>query len=320
MKSGKIMDFYENALEKSAKSGHIRENEPAKPKENNRMKTITAMLSVLALTCTATAADLPFKNGEKIAFLGDSITQNGVKNKLGYVNLVMEGIRASGINADVIPAGVSGNTCVHMIKRLDKDVIKKKPDWMFLSCGVNDAPNGIDNPGVPLEQYKKNITAIIEKCQKAGIKVIVLTATPVLEDPSHISNTNLVPYNDFLRAIAKEKDLPLIDLNKRVNAVIEKKADKKELWLTIDGTHMSPYGDILLAYTILQQLGMDKTLLHNCIAKWMADPEGWTVKANLKLSVEEMELLRRNLPAGKSVNEWINDRIRKDIKALEKKD
>ena len=148
----------------------------------------------------------------------------------------------------------------------------------------------------------------------------MLTATPVLEDPSHISNTNLIPYNDFLRAIAKEKDLPLIDLNKRVNAVIEKKADKKELWLTIDGTHMSPYGDILLAYTILQQLGMDKTLLHNCIAKWMADPEGWTVKANLKLSVDEMELLRRNLPAGKSVNEWINDRIRKDIKALEKKD
>ena len=83
---------------------------------------------------------------------------------------------------------------------------------------------------------------------------------------------------------------------------------------------MSPYGDILLAYTILQQLGMDKTLLHNCVTKWMADPAGWSVRADLKLSVDEMELLRKNLPAGMTVNEWINDQIRKDIKALEKKD
>ena len=83
---------------------------------------------------------------------------------------------------------------------------------------------------------------------------------------------------------------------------------------------MSPYGDILLAYTILQQLGMDKTLLHNCIGKWMAVPDGWTVKANLGLSVNEMELLRKNLPAGKTVNEWINEQVRKGIGELEKKD
>ncbi len=284
------------------------------------MKTVSAMLSVLTLTCSVSAGGLPFKTGEKIAFLGDSITQNGVRNKLGYVNLVMEGINASGINAEMIPAGVSGNTCVNMIKRLDKDVIRKKPDWMFLSCGVNDAPNGIDNPGVPLEEYRKNITTIIETCQKAGIRVIVLTATPVLEDPEHISNKNLIPYNEFLRAVAKEKELPLIDLNKRVNTVIETKADKKSLWLTVDGTHMSPYGDILLAYTILQQLGMDKTLLHRCVEKWMALPDGWTIKADIPLSVNEMELIRKNLPEGMTVNGWISNQVREGISGLEKKD
>ena len=52
----------------------------------------------------------------------------------------------------------------------------------------------------------------------------------------------------------------------------------------------------------------------------MAVPDGWTVKANLGLSVNEMELLRKNLPAGKTVNEWINEQIRKDISELEKKD
>ena len=100
-----------------------------------------------------------------------------------------------------------------MLARLDKDIIRKKPQWMFLSCGVNGAPNGIDNPGVPLEKYQQNITEILDRCQAAGIKVIILSATMVLEDPSHISNKNLEAYNAFLRKIAAERNLPLADLN-----------------------------------------------------------------------------------------------------------
>lgn len=284
------------------------------------MKTLTAMISLLALTGTAFAAELPFKTGEKIAFLGDSITQMGTKNKLGYVNLVMDGIKAAGIDATAVPAGISGNTCVHMLKRVNRDVIKKQPNWMFLSCGVNDAPNGIDNPGVPLEQYKTNITTILDRCQKAGIKVIVLTATPVLEDPDHVCNKNLIPYNEFLRAIAAERKLPLIDLNKRFNAIIEKKQNKKELWLTVDGTHMSPYGDILIAYTILQQLGMDKEILHACSEKWMNRPDGWAIKSNVELSVSEVERIRKNLPEGMTINAWINEVVRSAIPKTEKKD
>ena len=282
------------------------------------MKTLSAMLSVLAVTWTAGAAELPFKTGDKIAFLGDSITQNGVKNKLGYVNLVMDGLKAAGINADMIPAGISGHNSRHMINRVDKDVIRKKPDWMFLSCGVNDAPNGIDNPGIPMDEYKANITGILDKCQNGGMKVIVLTATPVLEDPDHIANKNLVQYNEFLRAVAAERDLPLVDLNQRFSAIVDKKENKKELWLTIDGTHMSPYGDILMAYTILQKLGIDKKTLHDCSSKWMNCSDGWTVWVDLEFSVSEMERIRKKLPAGVSVKEWVRELVRKEIPAEEK--
>lgn len=277
------------------------------------MKMLATMISCLALTGTAIAAELPFKSGDKIAFLGDSITNLGAKNKLGYVNLVMDGLKASGIEATMIPAGVSGNTCVHMLKRVDRDVIRKKPTWMFLSCGVNDAPNGIDNPGVPLDQYKKNITAILDKCEKAGIKVIILTATPVLEDPDHVSNKNLVVYNEFLRAIANVRNLPLVDLSKRFNDVIAKKTDKKELWLTVDGTHMSPYGDILIAYTILQQLGINKSVLHERMKTWLNRPDGWPFKCTLNFSVSEMERIKNSLPEGMTIEAWIRQIISKEI-------
>ena len=70
-----------------------------------------------------------------------------------------------------------------MLARLDKDVISKKPQWMTLSCGVNDVWHfklklgKRTFQGVGLEDYKKNIRAIVDKAQAAGIKVMILTST-----------------------------------------------------------------------------------------------------------------------------------------------
>ena len=37
-----------------------------------------------------------------------------------------------------IPEGILGHKSTDMRIRPDRDVIKKSPDWMLLSCGVND--------------------------------------------------------------------------------------------------------------------------------------------------------------------------------------
>src|SRR5258708_33147530 len=73
------------------------------------------------------------KTGEKIAFLGDSITAQGAGSPGGYVLLVMNGLEQQGQKLTAIPAGISGNTSKDMLARLDRDVISKKPDWMTLS-------------------------------------------------------------------------------------------------------------------------------------------------------------------------------------------
>ncbi len=274
-------------------------------------KFIPCLIACSAVAASPLAAEaLPFKSGDKIAFLGDSITENGTKNPLGYVRLVMDGLKQSGIEAAAVPAGISGQMSRQMLARVDKDIIRKKPQWMFLSCGVNDAPNGIDNPGLPLEEYRKNICEIIRRCGEAGIEVIILTATPVVEEPEHVANKNLVQYNETLRAIAAERKLRIVDLNKRFNEFIARKPDKQKRTLTVDGTHMSPYGDILMAYTILQQLGMDKDLLHKTMESWMNMPEGWQTKMTLKLSVTEMEKLRKMYPEDMTLEDQIHSLIR----------
>ena len=141
------------------------------------MKTTIALL---ALSLTTAFAAIPIKSGEKVAFLGDSITQQGKGKPGGYVNLVSNALATNGVKIEVIGAGISGHKSDQMLARLDNDVISKKPQWMTLSCGVNDVWHG--EKGVSLDNYKKNITSIVEKAQAADIKVIILTSTMITED------------------------------------------------------------------------------------------------------------------------------------------
>jgi lysophospholipase L1-like esterase len=200
------------------------------------------------------AADIAVKDGQKIAFMGDSITQAGAGPK-GYVSLVMRGLEANGVKAVSIPAGISGHKSNDMLGRLERDVLSKKPDWMTLSCGVNDVWHGAR--GVPLDAYQRNIVQIVDLCQAAGVKVVLLTSTMIGEDQPNPNNQKLAAYNAFLRDLAKEKKCLLADLNADMQAAIVKVGpDKKGNLLTSDGVHMNPAGNVLMASGVLKALGL----------------------------------------------------------------
>jgi lysophospholipase L1-like esterase len=241
------------------------------------------MAAIVAMLVAAPSvwAEILVKDGETIAFLGDSITQQG-GSPGGYVSLVMEALKANGVKAKAINAGISGHKSNQMLARLDKDVIEKKPQWMTLSCGVNDVWHG--ERGVPLEQYKQNITQIVDKAKAAGIKVVILTATMIKEDPAEDNNKKLAAYNDFLRTLAKEKGCPLADLNAMMQASLDQsvKAGKQRgLILTADGVHMNFAGNEMMASGVATALGLDTAQLAKATEAWMDIPGTVAVKVNL---------------------------------------
>ena len=235
------------------------------------MKNILNMMAAAALMAGSTlmAGEIAVKEGQKIAFMGDSITQAGAGPK-GYVTLVIKGLEAAGVKTTAIPAGISGHKSNNMLERLDRDALSKKPDWMTLSCGVNDVWHGAN--GVPLDQYKINITKIVDQCQTAGVKVMILTSTMIGEDQPNPNNQKLVAYNDFLKELAKEKKCLLADLNADMQAIITKAgAEKKGNILTGDGVHMNPAGDQMMALGVLKAFGLSDEQLAKAKASW-ADP------------------------------------------------
>ena len=247
----------------------------------NLKQYTTALLALLLAAFTA-HAQIIIKNGEKVAFLGDSITQQGWSRPHGYVKLVLWALESNGVKVMPIPAGVGGNTSNDMLARIKRDVLDKKPDWVTISCGMNDVIHG--PKGVPLDQYKTNMTSIVDQCQAAGIKVIIFTTTTAFGKTSPQTKT-LGEYNAFLQELAKARKCPVVDL---FTAFM---ADSPH-GLTIDGVHMSPYGNILMAKTILKSVGMADAQIAKMEDQWMDAPGfgDFDARVDIVLNVKFMDV------------------------------
>lgn len=247
------------------------------------------------------ADEVLVKTNDKIAFMGDSITSAGWDSPTGYVRLIVSGLETNGIKITPIPAGVSGNKSNDMLNRLDNDVIQKKPTWLTLSCGVNDVWH---NPGgIPLDQYKINITRIVDKAQAAGIKVVILTATMIGEDQQNANNQKLKGYNDFLRQLAAERHLPLADLGAMMQADIAKEV--ADGWtpghlLTMDGVHMNPRGNVVMASGVLKAFGLDDAQIAKAREVWLDIPDGWSARLTYEVTITKPLTLRQYIALQKT--------------------
>ena len=274
-----------------------------------------AALLFASLAQVASATPLVNK-GETVAFMGDSITQFGAQSSGGYVHLVESGLAANGIDIKIIPAGISGNKSDQMLARLDGQVLKKKPEWMTLSCGVNDVWHG--ERGVPLEAYKKNITEIVNRCEKAGVKVMILTSTQISLPVTNANNVKLADYNAFLHALAKERNLPLADLNDDMAAQQEAfKAAGINRSLTVDGVHMNTYGNIMMAKGVLSAFGLDAAQLATAEKQWQSIPDAVQLTSKVKLSIPESEALEALAASRKqSVDTLLTEQVTASLKSI----
>ncbi len=223
-----------------------------------------ALALMVASSCLAAQKGFLLKDGDTIVFLGDSITQAGTSTE-GYITLFKLACDVTGHPVKVINAGISGHKSNDMLARLQRDVIDRHPSWVSISCGVNDVWHG--KRGVSLPDYKENMTKIIDRCKAAEINILLLTATPIYENPKSPENQKLATYNDFLRRLAKEKKLLLCDLNKAFMSLYVEKRTEKNLW-TIDGVHMKPRGNRLMSREIFRALGASRQEINRANWRW----------------------------------------------------
>jgi lysophospholipase L1-like esterase len=195
------------------------------------------------------------KKGDKIIFFGDSLTALAIKDRnvregKGYVPLVREALKEKGVEVDAVATG--GHRVPDLLKRVDKDVIAKKPTVVVIQIGVNDASGGVTP-----EKFAEQLNELIGKLEKGGAKVVLCSCTCRVEgyDPKNDFDKKLDTLADAARAIAKEKKIPLNDLRKAFIEYWKKHNPKNEKkgFLTYDGNHWTEAGHKYVAEQMLKK-------------------------------------------------------------------
>jgi len=215
-------------------------------------------------TCLGADA-VVIKDGESIAFLGDSITYLGNDKPNGYIHLVIEGLKTAGVNATPIPAGVGGDNTGTMLGRLDKDVIAKKPTWMTLNSGVNDTSV------FTVEEFGANLAKIVDQATAAGIKVILMNTTISAAEKLDCSDSlKRLQFCEEFKELAKKRNLILVNLNTAMTReLIKRRQDGVNGPILLsDGVHLNGLGNQIVAAEILRTLGVSEPDLAALRKRW----------------------------------------------------
>lgn len=201
------------------------------------------------------------KAGDRIVFLGDSITQGGAGPN-GYVTMIRQALdkKHADLKIEVIGAGISGNKVPDLQRRVDKDVIAKKPTIVVIYIGINDVWHGEKDParGTLPEAFEAGLKEVIGKCRDAGATVVLCTPSVIGEklDGANSLDAKLDQYSDLSRKLAKELKLPLCDLRKAFleHLKAHNKDNAEKGILTSDRVHLNQAGNQFVADTMLKTL------------------------------------------------------------------
>eukprot|EP00913_Durusdinium_trenchii_P013424 g12605.t1 len=186
----------------------------------------------------------------RVVCFGDSVT--GVYYHTGsrraYTDMLGIALRrvAPDANVEMVNAGISGHTTVNALKRIDRDVLRHKPDLVTVMFGLNDMTR------VPLEQYRANLKTIIEKCRAAGAEVLLATPNNVINTPDRPIK-KLITYCDAVRAVGHELGVPVCDAYREFDAVREHDRLNWRLMMS-DAIHPNMSGHKQIATALAQSI------------------------------------------------------------------
>ncbi|MDA1264871.1 MAG: GDSL-type esterase/lipase family protein, partial [Planctomycetota bacterium] len=192
---------------------------------------------------------------ERIAFLGDSITQGG-NDKGGYVDQIRGVLNESDEPAAVIPAGISGHKVPNLLARYEKDVIDEGATLVFIYIGINDVWHSTSGKGTAPDVFEKGLRELVRELKATGADVVLATPSVIGEDGEGDLDKLLEGYAALTRTVAEQEGATLCDLRRAFRDYLKtfnpEGADKGVL--TRDGVHLNAAGNTFVALQAARSL------------------------------------------------------------------
>lgn len=238
----------------------------------NITKRFTSIFIALGITVGLFAQPVSqFKEGERVVFLGNSITDGGHYHSFIWLYYMT---RFPNRDLRIMNAGIGGNTALDMYKRLDGDVFSKDPTTLVVTFGMNDSGymeyNGEDGARFGEEKYKEtydNFKLLEERLKKrSGTKIVMMGGSPYDGTAEIEGNAALRGKNDVMQRIvafqkksAEENNWEFLDLNAPMLA-INRRFQANDPGFTIcglDRIHPESDGHMVMAYLFLKEQGFN---------------------------------------------------------------
>ena len=205
--------------------------------------------------------NLLFQSGEKVLFIGDSITDCGRRDAHaplghGYVRKITELITAKYPERQItyVNKGIGGDIVEGLESRWDIDVINEKPEWLSVKIGINNASRQYGE-GVSTADY----LPIWEACYRRiltrakaelGASLFLFEIFYVAEDVDMPRPLDVDAYNASIHRLAEEFDARLIPTSTAFESAVAVRPGA--LWTTQDGVHPNAEGHTLMALEFLK--------------------------------------------------------------------
>lgn len=217
-------------------------------------------------------SNMIFQDGEKLLFVGDSISDyerarpigEGLFNAWGksYVADVgaLLGCMYPEKHLRVVNMGIDGNQTRDLLKRWQTDVLDLKPDWVCVLIGINDVWRQFDSPEmqeqhVPLEEFRRNYQRLIE-WTLPSVKGMILM-TPYYMEPNRAEpmRARMDAYGAAVKELAQAHGLICVDLQAGWDRLFEHMHPCKIAW---DRVHPNQIGCMYIAKQFLAAVGFER--------------------------------------------------------------
>lgn len=246
-------------------------------------KFMLLLAGVVASTVCAGAAEFFIHDGDRVVFLGDSITQQKLYTtyieayaltrhpdwKLTFRNTGWGGDTAwlrqrahpdEGKLFAAQPAEQQALIEKAVASGLGRDVLPLKPTVVTIKFGMNDHAYQPFRPDI-FKAYVASQRELVKVLKASGARVALLTPQPIEDkraDPDKdVKNLALRKFSDGLKVVAQENGAAFVDQFDPFMAIMMK-AREGHPEARIgggDAVHPGPAGQTLMAWTILKQLG-----------------------------------------------------------------
>jgi acyl-CoA thioesterase-1 len=161
------------------------------------------MIVVKYLLIIAFALTLHATEKKVILFFGDSLTAGyGLSTEEAFPALAEKQLNKSGKLVKVVNAGLSGETSAGGLSRIDW-ILRQHIDIFVLELGANDGLRGL-----PLDQTRKNLQAIIDKVKTKYPKVKFVLAGMMV--PPNMGKEYAADFKKIYPDLAKKNNATLI--------------------------------------------------------------------------------------------------------------